>query len=741
MSTSRPLSTKHAEHLAQFRIPPELLEAAGVRSLSNFEAREELGIHGYRGADVAGIFFPYLSPITGNCAGGRIRLDCPLPNGARYISEAGCRHLFFSPFPKEWLTDSSVPVVIVEAEKSCLAVQALADRAGRPMLVIAIGGCWGWRRKIGNRPLPDGGVAPETGPSPDLSLIIWQERQVTLAFDSNAGSNPKVRKARREFARELTARGATVLIGEVPAGQGVNGPDDLIAISGDVALLGVLDNARIFAECAIVEAQRAIADLESNQNGDPLPAIDSIAAVDDAARRALLVGRLVAAKVKGVTRNFIDLQVRQLRAQATAQRAAAIEAVRHNRLLVLGPTIDGAELLESICAFIQRFMLLSRPQLVVIALWVAHTYLLVAADSTPYLAISSPEKRSGKTRLLEILAILVLNPWLTGAVTAAVLYRKIDADAPTLLLDESDAAFNGIKEYAEALRGILDTGHRRGGVVTCCVGQGAEITFKDFSSFSPKAIAGIGKLPDTVTDRAIPIRLKRKTRADKVERFRRRNVEPEAASLREKLAAWCTANIERLRDCPPDLPEALTDRQQDGAEPLLAIADLAAVEWPETARNALVTLCAEPQAADDSIGVRLLNNIYEIFHSNGVARMISVELAAALAQIETSPWGDWKRGKPITPFQLASLLRPFDIAPHNIRFPQGVHKGYETADFDEAATSLQSSADSSSSHFSNRYRDANVAGLKHPKANEKAGCSGVAVSESKGKPIGILEEL
>jgi len=41
--------------------------------------------------------------------------------------------------------------------------------------------------------------------------------------------------------------------------------------------------------------------------------------------------------------------------------------------------------------------------------------------------------------------------------------EEIDADRPALLLDESDAAFGGEKEYAEALRGVLNTGHRRGG--------------------------------------------------------------------------------------------------------------------------------------------------------------------------------------------------------------------------------------------------------------------------------------
>ena len=48
-----------------------------------------------------------------------------------------------------------------------------------------------------------------------------------------------------------------------------------------------------------------------------------------------------------------------------------------------------------------------------------------------------------------------------------------------------------------------------------------------FSVYCPKAFAGIGDcLPDTIADRAIPIRLKRRTRDEAVERFRLRDVEP-----------------------------------------------------------------------------------------------------------------------------------------------------------------------------------------------------------------------
>ncbi len=228
----------------RFRIPRESLEVAGVRFVTDAEARETLGINGHRGADLAGILFPYLSPIAGEHVGGRIRLDHSLPDdGGKYISELGCHHLFFPPHVVNFLRDVRVPAVIVEAEKSALALRALADRSRRPMLPIAIGGCWGWRRKIGKRALPEGGSEPETGPSPDFDMIAWPGRTVIVAFDSNALINPKVQQARRKLVKELFRRGARVLIAEVPAVEGVNGPDDLIAVAGDEAALSTLDAA------------------------------------------------------------------------------------------------------------------------------------------------------------------------------------------------------------------------------------------------------------------------------------------------------------------------------------------------------------------------------------------------------------------------------------------------------------------------------------------------------------------
>ena len=302
---------------------------------------------------------------------------------------------------------------------------------------------------------------------------------------------------------------------------------------------------------------------------------------------------------------------------------------------------DGAELLDQTVAFIRRFVVLSSAQADVMALCILHSHAVAAADTTPYLHLTSVEKQSGKTRALEVCQLLVFRPWYTGRTTAAALVRKVNAEHPTLLLDETDAAFRATEEYVQALRGTLNLGHRRGGKVTVCVGQGGEIATQNFDVFGPKAIAGIGKLPDTVADRSIPIELQRKSSAEKVERFRRRVVEPEVHQLREQLHKWAETNIRSLRELWPELPEQLTVRQQDCVEPLFAIADIAGGNWPRRARVALLELLTGTAAEDDSVGVRLLADVQAVFMAKRVDKLPSAELIDALAQFEGARWAEF----------------------------------------------------------------------------------------------------
>ena len=332
----------------------------------------------------------------------------------------------------------------------------------------------------------------------------------------------------------------------------------------------------------------------------------------------------------------------------------------------------------------RRYVAISDPQADAITLWIAHTHAVEGAEATPYIEVTSAEKRSGKTRLLEVLSQLAARSWFTGRVSAAVLVRKLAGDTATLLLDESDAVFRGDKEYAEALRAVLNSGHRRGGVASLCVKAGADFELKDFAVFGPKAIAGIGRLPETVADRAITISLKRRAPNEHVERFRRRDAEEQAKSLRNELERWAVGAVVTLSNARPDIPLELDDRAADGWEPLLAIADLAGSDWPKRARRAALELSAGDMREDDSLGVRLLLDVRTVFEERNVDKIAIKALVNALIAIEDAPWGDLK-GRSLNPRGLGWRLKEFGIRARTIRLEGGaVVRGYQRGWFEDA---------------------------------------------------------
>jgi hypothetical protein len=344
---------------------------------------------------------------------------------------------------------------------------------------------------------------------------------------------------------------------------------------------------------------------------------------------------------------------------------------------------DGAGLLDEVSDFIRRYVVLSPDQVSATALWVIHTHAIDAADATPYLHVTSPEKRSGKTRLLEVLDLLAARPWFSGRITAAVLQRRLERDHPALLLDETDAVFKKESEYSEALRAILNAGHRRGCKAWLCSKKGGDIELVEFDVFGPKCLAGIGKLPETIADRAIRIVLRRRAPSEPVTRFRRREAEEQARSLRERAERWATANMETLKASRPHIPDFIDDRATDGWEPFFAIADAAGAGWPQRARMVALTLSDADVRDDESLGAHLLADLRAIFEERGVDRLPSIEICRALNGLEESPWGDL-RGKPLDPRGLARRLRAFPVRPHDIRFGNDNLKGYDASDFADA---------------------------------------------------------
>ncbi|PJN37963.1 DNA primase [Streptomyces sp. CB02959] len=354
--------------------------------------------------------------------------------------------------------------------------------------------------------------------------------------------------------------------------------------------------------------------------------------------------------------------------------------------------IDGATLLDEVEAFHRRFNRFPREAAyTAVVLWDAHAHLFDCFDSTPRLAVLSPEPGSGKSRVLEITETLTPRPLMTVNPSANALFRVVSADEgrPTILFDEIDTIYGAKASGNEELRAFLNSGYRRGASSLRCVGDGSNQTATPFPSFCAVALAGLGSLPDTILTRSIIIRMRKRAPNEKVEPYRQRIHEKEGHALRDRLAVWADQVRDQVTDAWPELPEGISDRPADVWEPLLAVAEAAGGTWPERARAACVELVAAAKDDDAaSIGVRLLTDLRDHV-LRGTDRMPTAAILAILHALEDAPWGDMN-GRPLTSRGLAKMLGDYvtsdnkPIKPRSIRTSSGVPKGYYAEDLADA---------------------------------------------------------
>jgi hypothetical protein len=339
--------------------------------------------------------------------------------------------------------------------------------------------------------------------------------------------------------------------------------------------------------------------------------------------------------------------------------------------------VNGAETLSQIAETFARYVVLPDGGADALALWAAHAHGFKAFLCSPRLNIRSPEKRCGKTTLRDVVSIFVPRPLLTENLTVAVLFRLVDAHAPTILADEYDA---WLKEN-EDLRGLLNSGHRRGGQVLRCVGDNNEV--RGFKVFAPAVLCGIGELPGTLHDRSIVIRLERAKPGELRERFDSRRVERETELCR-KLARWCVDNTARLESCDPALPTGAFNRLADNWRPLFAVAEIAGGDWPHRAAVAFAKLNSQDDADAQGLNVMLLADVRQTFEENRAEKMFSKTLVETLCAMSDRQWPEANKGKPISQTWLARRLRAFEISSRDVRIGEENAKGYCSADFAEA---------------------------------------------------------
>lgn len=339
--------------------------------------------------------------------------------------------------------------------------------------------------------------------------------------------------------------------------------------------------------------------------------------------------------------------------------------------------VDGAALLNEIAVTIRRYVIADPATIHATALWIAFTWFIDVVSVAPIANITSPEKRCGKTILLGTMARLSFHPLAVSNIATAALFRCIDLWSPTLLIDEVDTF---LAEHEEA-RGILNAGFTRdAAIVIRCTGDDHIPTLIDV--WGAKALCGIGKIADTLADRSIPLRTRRKLPGERVENLR--HADPDRfAIMVSKLARFALDNRDDVRLARPAKIEGLNDRANDCMEPLLAIAEVAGGDWPKLARNAAIALYGLEEEAP-SIATELLDDVRAALNNNGVDRIFSVDLLTALVDDDEAPWATWNRGKPMRQRQLTAKLQAFGIKSKDVRKGLEVKKGYHQEQFTDA---------------------------------------------------------
>lgn len=340
----------------------------------------------------------------------------------------------------------------------------------------------------------------------------------------------------------------------------------------------------------------------------------------------------------------------------------------------------GDELVEDVRSFIKRFCAFpDEHALAAVTLWAVHAHMANHFHTTPRLAILSPEAGSGKTRVLEVLDLLVPNSLLTLNASPAAIFRTLADTQITLLFDEIDAIWSkrGQDDTHEDLRALLNAGYKKGATIPRCVGPKHEVV--QFEVFCAVALAGLGDLPDTIMSRSIIIRMRRRAPNEKVDPFRTRLHEPLGNALRERIATWAESVGAACGSAWPQLPDGIVDRPAEVWEPLISVADAAGGHWPQTARSACVALCKVAEDRRASLGVRLLADLRTIF-----GEAVALHTETIIDRLvngdhhgldDDAPWADL-HGQPIGKRGLASMLRKYGILPVKVNVGGRPLQGY-----------------------------------------------------------------
>lgn len=340
-------------------------------------------------------------------------------------------------------------------------------------------------------------------------------------------------------------------------------------------------------------------------------------------------------------------------------------------------TIDADDLLNNIENYISQHAILPKGASTTITLWCLATYNIELVRIFPKLTIFSPEKRCGKSTVLDLIEAFSSKSMITSSMSIASIYRLIEDCQPTLIIDEADTfVVGGNKEMV----GIINSGHAKNrAFVSRCVGDDHKV--HRFSTWAPMALASIGALQSTIMDRSVVVPLRRKTQVETVKRIPH-DLYDSAKTTRQQLLKWSIDNADAIQKNPIEPPNLGNDRAVDNWLILFTIANQVSDDWLKKCETAYQLL--NNFEDEQLLSTLLLQDIRKIFIEHNVDKISSADLVSKLIKDEDRPWCESKNGRPISQNGLANMLKIYNIKPKCIRCNSSTPRGYELVQFEDS---------------------------------------------------------
>jgi hypothetical protein len=487
-------------------------------------------------------------------------------------------------------------------------------------------------------------------------LTDWRlrTRRIYFAFDLDQAANYRVRHAVIRGWILLTVLGAEVY--QLSWEKQDKGIDDHLARRCGVNQ----GEQREVLSCLIAEARPFLDVLVKGPGGDASLVRQELHKVRmDEADRDAFAGAV--ARPLRVTKKTLLSRLYDGKAQPE-RRSIIFQDPQPWETLVVGN-----ELLGEVVGLINKHILLSSDDAITVALWVFFTYLVNEpyVQVSPYLVLSSPDKRCGKTRLLELIERLVWRGYAVSDISKSGFFRLIEKFHPSLLVDE---AHKVLKNRGDLLQMFLDAYSRRKPVVLI---NPETLEPEAFDIWCARALAFIGGLDDQLLDRSIEIKMARKREADVKPKHTETPYEY-TDELRRKLSRWALDNAPAVANALiPDFKSG-NDRAADNWEMHFRIA---AVIDPDNVEAVIqIALAKEKQDSGDRASEQsiLLKGVEDIYREacEATGRSYEQDIFLSLTTICTllnleypkmGPWHTWKRGERYgaNEYQLSKIIRAY----------------------------------------------------------------------------------